>query len=368
MTIEIDSHALMAVFLPQADENLLAMEQAVLELERETDPTGPLDELFRHAHTLKSDAAAVGFNELGSAAHQFEDQLEGLKERRIDLDQELISGLLEIVDGLREQLDRSKSGDAGLSQKLHRALTGLGKRLGSQVDLPRGDPGADPQSATVDAGSDSARTSRPHTLRVEIAKLDQLTSLTGELAIARGRFSQLLSQPKVSSAVLTEEFHRSEQLYGALHELAISLRMVPIGPVFAQYGRLVRDLAVSMGKKVRLEVEGGEVEIDNSILQLLADPLTHLIRNALDHGIEGPAERLQQGKPTEGVVRLIARQLANRVVIQVHDDGRGIDPENVLRRARELGRIGDHEQPTPLQLQALVLEAGFSTTDVLLLL
>ena len=141
----------------------------------------------------------------------------------------------------------------------------------------------------------------------------------------------------------------------------MKLRMVPVGPAFQQYARTVRDLSATHGKKVRLVVEEGDVEVDNSVLQLLRDPLTHMIRNAVDHGIETPEIRRSLGKQTTGQITLRAHHVAGTIVIDLEDDGAGLDRDRILATARALGRIAEGESPSEKELLDMIFEPGFST-------
>jgi two-component system chemotaxis sensor kinase CheA len=193
-------------------------------------------------------------------------------------------------------------------------------------------------------------------LHVDTERLDQLVSLVGELAIGRGRLARELERD--SSAAL-EAFGETERLSQQIQDLATRLRMVNVGTVFRPLVRTVRDLAAAEGKKARISIEGADVEVDLSIVEHLRDPLMHMVRNAIDHGIETPDERMAKGKPPEGRILLQARHEAGSIVIELQDDGRGFDRQGLIRRAGELGvdtsKLGDRE------LIRLVLEPGFST-------
>ena len=201
-------------------------------------------------------------------------------------------------------------------------------------------------------------------IRVAIDKVNRLIDLVGELVIAHVMTAQMVQDfdpsnlPKLRDAVAAMERNTRE-----LHERVMSVRMLPVGSLFQRYARTVYDIAQATGKQIRLEMSGEETEIDRSMLELLADPLTHSIRNAADHGIEVPEARLAAGKPAEGVISLKAFHRSGKIVIQASDDGAGINPEKVRRKAVERGLIAEDAQLTEEQLIALIFEPGFSTQE-----
>ncbi len=201
-------------------------------------------------------------------------------------------------------------------------------------------------------------------IRVATEKVDRLIDLVGELVIAHVMTEQMVADfepsclPKLREAVAAMERNTRE-----LHERVMGIRMLPVGTLFQRYTRTVYDIAQSTGKQIRLEMSGEETEIDKSMLELLGDPLTHLIRNAADHGIEAPEVRQAAGKPEEGTVTLRAFHRSGRIAIEVSDDGAGIDTDRVRRKAIERGLIGADSPLSGEQLRMLIFEPGFSTSD-----
>jgi len=203
-------------------------------------------------------------------------------------------------------------------------------------------------------------------IRVAIDKVDRLIDLVGELVIAHVMTAQMVEDfepsclPKLREAVAAMERNTRE-----LHERVMAIRMLPVGTLFQRYMRTVYDIAKSTGKTIRLDLSGEETEIDKSMLELLADPLVHLVRNAADHGIESAEARQAAGKPEEGVITLRAFHRAGRIVIEVSDDGAGIDTNRVRSKAIERGLIGPDSQLSNEQLQMLIFEPGFSTSETI---
>jgi len=231
----------------------------------------------------------------------------------------------------------------------------------------------DAARAVVAASAPQVSSGRPrkHTasgdsgsIRVSIDKVDRLIDLVGELVIAHVMTAQMVEDfepsclPKLRDAVAAMERNTRE-----LHERVMAVRMLPVGTIFQRYSRTVYDIAQATGKQIHLETLGEETEIDKSMLELLGDPLTHLVRNAADHGIEAPEARVAAGKPAEGTVWLKAFHRSGRIVIEVSDDGTGIDTDRVRAKAIERGLIGADSQLSAEQLRMLIFEPGFSTRE-----
>ena len=201
-----------------------------------------------------------------------------------------------------------------------------------------------------------------HTLRVGLHRLDRMLDLTGEIAIARGRLAAMLAQAhRYTPQQLLEAHGEGDRLFLELQELVMKVRMVPIGRTFQPFARTVRDLSLTTDKQVRWEVSGEDVEVDTTVAELIRDPLTHLVRNAMDHGLEPPGVREACGKPLTGTLSVKAFHEAGTLVIQVADDGAGLDRERITARARAEGLLGLQETPDDETLLRLILEPGFST-------
>jgi two-component system chemotaxis sensor kinase CheA len=230
-------------------------------------------------------------------------------------------------------------------------------------------PAADRRQSTVadrrQSPAKPAASGDSGSIRVAIDKVDRLIDLVGELVIAHVMTAQMVEDfepsclPKLREAVAAMERNTRE-----LHERVMAVRMLPVGTLFQRYTRTVYDIAKATGKQIRLELNGEETEIDKSMLELLGDPLIHLIRNAADHGIESAEERKAAGKPEEGVITLRAFHRAGRIVIEISDDGAGIDTDKVRSKAIERGLIGPDSQLSNEQLQMLIFEPGFSTSEI----
>jgi len=219
------------------------------------------------------------------------------------------------------------------------------------------------QAGPTQARSPTAKSPQnsPETVRVPAPKLDAILDQLGELVIAQARLNQIAARFGDSTLDgLVEEFQR---LIGGLRDTTLAIRMLPIETVFGKFRRVVRDLSVELGKDVILETEGGETEIDKNVLDRLSEPLVHMIRNSVDHGIESEAERIAAGKPAQGLVRLSACQDAGEILITIEDDGKGLDHERIRQKAIERGILSPDATPTENQLAELIFAPGFSTAE-----
>lgn len=347
------------LFTEEAAGRLGRLGEAALDLEGPAargDPADPalVEAMLREAHSLKGGAAVVGLEPLARAAHALEDVVEALR-ADAPASPALVDGLLGGIDGLRGLLAAVRQGhehdeDADALVEALRALD-TGPSAG-----PPARPRPGPPRARV--GWSAVAPSEPGALRVPRARLDQLTTLVAESAAAHLRVGRALAELDVDAAALPE-FRRLSQLLADLQERTMRVRMVPVASALEPLRRAVRDVARGLGKQVRWELRGGMTELDRGVLEQLADPLLHLVRNAVDHGLEDPDERRAAGKEPEGLVCLAASQRGSEVVLDLTDDGRGIDLAGVRSRAEEVGHdtagLGD------TQVLELVFSSGLST-------
>jgi two-component system, chemotaxis family, sensor kinase CheA len=347
---------LLATFRAQAVELLATLEEGLLTLERAPQNEEALHAVFRAAHTIKGDARIVGFDDVAQAAHALEDVLEQLRERTLQPVPGLISALLAAGDALRGMI---ATGTRPEHQTAIEALT-----LSAAMAAAESSEGGAAPEVTGNANAPAAQT-QSRTLRVDVAKLDRLLDLAGEIAIARGRLGRLIEElPQHLSAELTEMHHFADALHLELQEQVMRSRMVAVGPFLKGYQRTVRDLVSQAGKQAVLEVEGEDVEVDMRVLDLLRDPVSHMVRNALDHGLEDPELRAAVGKSPSGTLVLAARRDGAQIVITIKDDGAGFDLGRIAARVRELGLHAAPEQLPRAELLRFVFEPGFSTAEV----
>ncbi|WP_027192479.1 chemotaxis protein CheA [Fundidesulfovibrio putealis] len=242
-----------------------------------------------------------------------------------------------------------------------------GRVESAPLPSPRAPQSGQAAPASTDPTGAATRQDRPkatepgQSLRVEAAKLDNLVNLVGELVIAQARLTQIASE--LAHGGLAEVSEEVERLVGELRDNTLSIRMLPIGTTFSRFRRLVRDLSSELGKQIELMAEGGETELDKTVIEQLGDPLVHLLRNSIDHGIELPQERMAAGKPPRGAIRLSARQAGGSVLIRIEDDGRGLDPERIRTKAAQRGLIAPECSLTDQDTYQLIFSPGFSTAE-----
>jgi two-component system chemotaxis sensor kinase CheA len=354
--MEMDDE-LVQTFAAESEENLGAIEQALIALERDPDDEEALRAIFRAAHTIKGNAATLGFRAVADFAHLFEDVLDRLRKRELRFATALASELLGAVDVVRQSIPGAIAGQPMLVERAAAVAAALRRHLTGETSAPAfaspAEPG--PGAGPVQAGADVATRS----LRVDVEKLDRMLRLAGEIAVARGRQRALLEASGQGGTEALEAHHETDRLFLDLQEQIMQARMVPVGPVFRRHERTVRDVALAHGKQAYLMVEGDDVEVDTAVVEHMRDPLTHMIRNALDHGIEPPERRAAAGKPRAGRVTLRARRDAGSILIEVADDGAGLDLERIRRVAAERGI--DSSRLREAELKALIFHPGFST-------
>ena len=361
--MEFDAEALLSTFIAETEENLRAIEEGLLSLERQPDDLETLQLVFRMAHTLKGNSASLGFSGVAEFAHALEEQLEKLRQHERAPGPELVTALLDAVDALREMVPVAVEGNHEIAPNHREVLRRLAAGA-SALKVPVAPPvpavGSAPASIPVpEAASRPPEAGR--TLRVAIDKLDRLMTLAGEIAISRGRVRELLEGGSAAPALAVHQ--DAAQLHAELQDLVMQVRMVPVGPTLRQYVRTVRDIASAQGKQARLAIEGEHVEVDTTIIEHLRDPLTHMIRNALHHGIESPDVRREKGKDPCGAVALSAWREAGSIVIELADDGAGFNRERIVEEARRRGLAEDPERLPDAELYRLVFEPGFSTAE-----
>lgn len=382
MTEDVDWERLRQVHLAESEERLVTMEAAILDLERQPGNEAPIEALQRDAHTLKGNAGIFGFDSIAHLAHAFEDALGSVKQGIRDgepVTPRWIGLLLKAVDAFRSGLPAAKPGDqmSSAQQALAVQLRNLGSsatpapRASAKGKLkerskgrratdlaPPGSPDAkaDRRAGAREAPVDDSRAARP-TLRIDVARVDSLVELASELSVSRGRIENLLASPALSEDA-RDVLEEVAPLLGQLSDLTMRMKLVPLGPILASQRRTVRDTALSVGKEVVLNISGEEVEIDLGLVDRLNEALLHLIRNAVAHGIEDPASRRSIGKPPIGQISLSATPVGGQVVIEVEDDGGGLDLGAIRRRAGELGLPSPGDDRETAQL---VFAAGLTT-------
>jgi two-component system chemotaxis sensor kinase CheA len=379
--MEFDREALVQAFLEESAEGLSRMEEALIALEARPDDE-TLRDIFRQVHTLKGNAASFQFAWLTEFAHVLEDLLARLCAGSLAVTSALVTLLLEAVGALREMVPNAVFGAAEPSLEEERLLTALQAHMAAAFrpsPLPSRAPSVEPDppharrtdpafapAAREEAGP--AHVGRQHggkTLRVDIGRLDRMLHLLSELTVAQSRVAHAARGLGPAGSGVIDAHEAADRLCLELQEQILKARMVPVGPVFSQYVRIVRDIALAQRKMARLVIKGGDVEIDASVIERFRDPLTHMLRNALDHGIEPLEVREERGKDPCGLLTLRASYDARSVVIEVSDDGAGFQRARIAERARRLGLAADPEALSDRELLELAFAPGLSTADAI---
>lgn len=395
-------------FLVESYEGLDQLERDLVSLEQRPKDKDLLGSIFRCIHSIKGTCGFLGFAKLESVAHAGESLLSLMRDGSLVLNAELASALLAVVDAVREILTAIEAGgkegegdygplierleqlkDGGKGQQSEAAAAELpseaeemseppsaadGSAVAASVSAdelpqPPADVGDDvspgvPPNGGQEAQS-QARTSSvsDNNIRVEVGLLDKLMNLVGELVLARNQVLQFSATQEDSGFVATTQ--RLNLITTELQEGVMKTRMQPIGNVWSKFPRVVRDLARASGKLVRIQMEGKETEIDKTLIEAIRDPLTHVIRNAVDHGIELPEERAKRGKKGEGRLLLRAFHEGGQVNIEISDDGAGLDPEKIKDQAVKGGLITREQslQMSPREVVNIIFKAGFSTAE-----
>ena len=350
-----------ALFLSEAREYLKTINETVVALEQSPSDRPAIDALFRGAHSLKGMAASMDYLLVVEIAHSMEDLMIRVREGELSFEpgvadlllegSELIEGLLNDVE---QDLQQRPTGDlpARLAAYTPRAAGGQGQGAKQQPA---------PSEAVPEAEPAREQAAEAKTVRVNTELLDHLINLTGELITNKHRLLNIGRE--LESAPLNEAVSENGKLLRALHDEVMKVRLMPFDAICGSFQRSVRSLARKQGKELHFELEGREIGLDRGILEQLVDPLNHILRNAVDHGMETSEEREACGKPAKGAVRLSVCKDHDRVLITVSDDGRGMAPERMIASAIGKGLLTPEEAETLTPRQALMLAClpGFST-------
>jgi len=411
-------------FLVEAEDLLSGVDNRLVELEKNPHDKNLLNEIFRGFHTIKGGAGFLGANELVTLCHLTENLFDKLRNDELTLTPSLMDLILEATAAVREMFTYLERGvqpppaDELLLERLRLALAGKlptegsGQRAAASVATTDAEPdwellhevvtgkqetdrgngnGSDgrevaaaaqsaaakppvPKRAAVPAATAPARRqaeNRDQGIRIDTARLDQVLNLAGEIGLTKNRLTALRSDilagrtdPDTLHA-LDVSVNQLDLLVSDLQNAVMKTRMQPIGRLFQKYPRIARDLARQLGKEIELVISGEETEIDKTMIDDLSDPLIHLIRNAVDHGIESPDDRVAAGKKSAGTIQLSAKQEGDHILIIIADDGRGMSPEKIRAKAVEKGVISAEEANSLDDRQSLnlIFLPGFSTAE-----
>jgi two-component system chemotaxis sensor kinase CheA len=396
-------------FLTESEELLQQADQDLVTLESAPEDEELLNRVFRAFHTIKGTSGFMGFTQVVELTHQAEDVLNLLRKKERKITRQTMDVLLVVLDQLRAMMedirqntprqydlsallgqlrklqapegDQPMLGEIMVAQKVinHAELEDslsqankTGQKLGEVLVDKQLASASQVREALVQQAAPAHSREAARTIRVDVHKLDELMDLVGELVLERNRLVHLsrdFTQQQLSQEKFEASFNQSTVRLNFLTEemqvTCLKTRMVPIDVVFRKFPRMVRDISRNLGKEVELEVRGEDTELDKTVVEEIGDPLVHLVRNSLDHGVETPEIRTAQGKPRKGKIRLEACQEGDYIIVRVIDDGAGIDPERIARKAVEKGFL------TPERVQAmstreilnLIFLPGFSTAE-----
>ena len=360
------------LFITESREHLHSMNELIVLLEKEADDREKIDSLFRVAHSIKGMAASMGYGDIAELAHKIEDLMDRVRKGVLVFDAGVADLLLEGSDRLEAMIldiDQGGTGNSDITG-LIKKITGYDPAVVTAAATPTLPGRSEPPTAMTDnrQGTRKKQGESRQTVRVKTEILDQLINTTGELITNKFRLMNVGKE--VESARLNEALAELARLLRELYNSVIHVRMMPFATISDRFPRMVRDLAKKNGKEVAFAIEGEEIELDRGILEELADPLIHIIRNAVDHGLETTDERLACGKPAQGLIRLAVCREKDQVVIIVEDDGRGMDPAKLLASAIDKGFLKPEKASGLSTRETLLLICipGFSTarevTDV----
>ena len=371
-----DMQELVQDFLVETNEIIENLDHDLVELESNQNDLELLNKIFRGAHTMKGSSSFLGFNKLAELTHHAEDILNKLRKGEMVVTREIMDTLLEFVDKTKQIISDIENGTDSTdcsSVVNDLKLASEGKLTSKTKNTSAAQPAQAPQAAPKQEAAKPTHqaTQVEQTIRVDVSRLDSLVNLVGELVLSRNMLSQIAGEleNKFENEYLVEQLLVATNSIGMnTTELQLAImktRMIAIGKVFNKFPRVVRDIARDTGNEIELIISGEETELDKQVIESIGDPLLHMIRNSSDHGLETPEVRLAKGKPRMGTVNLSAYHEVNHVVIEIKDDGAGMDPDKLKRKAIEKGVITVDEANSMDDKQAfsLIFKPGFSTAE-----
>src|SRR3989337_3480217 len=419
----MDDVEIVKEFLVESGDHLDDVESKILQLEENPENADIINSIFRPIHSMKGSAGFLGMKDIGTVSHELETIMDEARKTKIKITPEIIEILYEGIDILKKlrEIVAKKADNKDttpevidyqpLLSKITVALqhnqndveTGFKpvcasqnnvgdippepKRLG-EILLESGDVSQEQLQIAlheqqkplgeilVEKGittpekvenalkiQSAASKKSAETVKVDTQKLDNLVNLVGELVIANALINEELVNAHNTNTVANKNLSQLSKIVKDMQDQVMSMRMVPLKSTFQKMARLVRDVSTKTGKKVRLEVSGEETELDKTVIEEIGDPLVHIIRNSVDHGIEPQDERIAKGKPAEGLVRLNAFHKGGNIVIEIEDDGKGLCKDKLLKNAIEKGLVEESASLSDQQIYNLIFAAGFSTAE-----
>lgn len=362
-----DLSELYGEFVSENKEILERLARELVSLESSPEDQEVINSLFRSAHTLKGNAGFLGLSSLGKIAHKIENVLDGLREGTLSFFPEIndvFFAALDVSTLLLEDFIGGKSDEkdiSGIISDIEGLQSGDRGTIKREIPLEEGEEKTASVTEVKAKGPQEDRDGS--SMRVSTSRLDKMVNLVGELATGRSRLIQISNELKNDG--LSEIAAQIENISTELQDEVLGIRMVPVKDLFNRFYRLVRDTSRSLGKDVRLQVEGEETELDKSVIEFLYDPLVHLVRNCIGHGIEGEEERARLEKSKTGTITLNAYHEHNSIFIEISDDGRGLNISDIKRKAVEKGIINaaDIDSISDSEAARFIFSSGFSTAQ-----
>jgi two-component system chemotaxis sensor kinase CheA len=349
---------LLAEFLAETREMMTALGGELVAWEANPSDRARLDAIFRFVHTVKGNCGFFDFPRLESLSHAAEDALAEVRAGRRSASPRLVTAVLAIVDRIGAMVDAIEAGEELPSKGDEVLVAALEPDSGDNDDIVA-DCSDGPSARSANPANGAQRS-----IRLPTGLLDGVMSSVSDLVLARNDLARRMRDAGVDPTV-QGPFERLSTILDQVREAVTRMRMQRIEHLFGALPRLVRDLSAELGKQVMIDLEGGDVELDREMIEMIRDPLTHIIRNAIDHGIERPSHRLAAGKREIGTLHIAARQSGNRIIIAISDDGRGIDGARLVDKAVAAGTItrADGDALDHGGRNALIFEPGLSTAE-----
>ncbi|MFB6208012.1 MAG: chemotaxis protein CheA [Candidatus Nanohaloarchaea archaeon] len=341
---------MLGMYIEEANENVKQLNEGMLEYE-DSESEEALNAMFRASHTIKSSSASMGFDDVSELAHTMEDVFDNLQDNELDTWPGLFDLLYASIDALEEMVDEVEENEEPPKKDISDLIEKLEKaKDGEKVELDEDQKNTEEEFEEVSE------------IKVDVERLDTLMNLVGELLIVEKKLRHISEESE------TDDFNSSlDQLRRLGEDIRNEIsqaRMIPVSQVFDRFPRTVRDLSRRTEKEIDFNIEGGDLRMDRTIIEELGEPIIHILRNAVDHGIEPPEERLEKGKPREGRITLKAEREGNEAIISVEDDGQGVDTEKVVEKAVEQGVLDeDHSELSEQEKLNLLFNSGMSTNE-----
>lgn len=362
---------LLGDFIIESREHLANIEAQMLRIEQQPADPEALNSSFRSFHTIKGLAGFLELNEVRELAHEIETALDLARSGELVMTPAIVTVVLESADYLNHAVTHLESVHGGQPfagfGSPHRIIANLKAVLAGRAEAPVVEAAAPVEPETVDAAEEGPAKGKARgatSVKVDTQKLDRLVDLVGELVINQSLVRHDPDLAQVSSQRLQRSFSQLSRITEEIQKATMSMRLVGLGALFQKMVRLVRDTAKKTNKLVEVQTFGEETELDRNMVEALADPLMHMIRNAVDHGVEpSAADREKAGKPRKAMITLRAGYQGGQIVIEIADDGRGLNRDKIVQKAIERGLISDGARLADSEVFALIFQPGFSTAE-----